>query len=819
MKKIKEEIEELLYSNASNLQIAKVIKKTLNEYFSDLKESFKKSSGKDFLFGHTRYIDSIMQIIYHASTREAFGLFVPSKNSIPIALVALGSYGREQLCVHSDIDIMIVYEDIEGFNTKLIIEKILYILWDTGLKIGHRVHTVNELFEVSKTDITIKTALLESRFIDGSKFVWIATQNQLNNIRNFQPDVFIKLKLQEKENRHNNFELTMEPNIKDGIGGFRDANLVFWIGKILYNVDNIKQMPQDIITDDEYRNFRIALEFLFRVRAALHLATGKKEDTLRLELIPDIASLLDHKNTNKEHVKIAQKVISSLRTIHIYCDIWIDKMLNKDLHTNCDKVYGKSTIESILDVLLEKKSGDEFKTDYFILNSMLGCKKKPLVSKNIIQKIKRIFYIEHSYHLVKMLYDSMVIGDIFPPFKKIIDLPQFDGYHKYTVDKHLVQCLYHLENIKDKDIKDIYESFNSDEKAILKLVTLLHDTGKGRSKDHSVVGALLFKSFAKKLLFDEELIKLGETLILHHTLMSKTAQSHDLYNEKTILDFVSKLKNRQTIDMLFVLTYADMSGVENNVYNGFTAKLIHTLYTNSIQALDNKELIDETSKRAKKESNLQKNIEFQELDKSKQNKILQIPSNYMFLKYSPEVIMDIAKMGFETNDKFSYKISNDDYLCIEIIRVIPLNLGYLLGKLARLEIVNMDIFKIFDNLKYFKIEYREKVTDDDLMIIKSTIIDSFNPNKKTDIPKPQIQPKEIEFDCEHSQNYASMHLHTKNQKGLLAFVIEIFDDLSIDIASAKILTIKNRTRDMFLIEKDVNFCNNIKLISKKLTQG
>lgn len=819
MKKIKEEIEELLYSNASNLQIAKVIKKTLNEYFSDLKESFKKSSGKDFLFGHTRYIDSIMQIIYHASTREAFGLFVPSKNSIPIALVALGSYGREQLCVHSDIDIMIVYEDIEGFNTKLIIEKILYILWDTGLKIGHRVHTVNELFEVSKTDITIKTALLESRFIDGSKFVWIATQNQLNNIRNFQPDVFIKLKLQEKENRHNNFELTMEPNIKDGIGGFRDANLVFWIGKILYNVDNIKQMPQDIITDDEYRNFRIALEFLFRVRAALHLATGKKEDTLRLELIPDIASLLDHKNTNKEHVKIAQKVISSLRTIHIYCDIWIDKMLNKDLHTNCDKVYGKSTIENILDVLLEKKSNDEFKTDYVILNAMLGCKKKPLVSKNIIQKIKRIFYIEHSYPLVKMLYDSMVIGDIFPPFKKIIDLPQFDGYHKYTVDKHLVQCLYHLENIKDKEIKDIYESFNSDEKAILKLVTLLHDTGKGRSKDHSVVGALLFKSFAKKLLFDEELIKLGETLILHHTLMSKTAQSHDLYNEKTILDFVSKLKNRQTIDMLFVLTYADMSGVENNVYNGFTAKLIHTLYTNSIQALDNKELIDETSKRAKKESNLQKNIEFQELDKSKQNKILQIPSNYMFLKYSPEVIMDIAKMGFETNDKFSYKISNDDYLCIEIIRVIPLNLGYLLGKLARLEIVNMDIFKIFDNLKYFKIEYREKVTDDDLMIIKSTIIDSFNPNKKTDIPKPQIQPKEIEFDCEHSQNYASMHLHTKNQKGLLAFVIEIFDDLSIDIASAKILTIKNRTRDMFLIEKDVNFCNNIKLISKKLTQG
>ncbi len=131
----------------------------------------------------------------------------------------------------------------------------------------------------------------------------------------------------------------------------------------------------------------------------------------------------------------------------------------------------------------------------------------------------------------------------------------------------------------------------------------------------------------------------------------------------------------------------------------------------------------------------------------------------------------------------------------------------------------MDIFKIFDDLRYFKIEYNEKVTDDDIMLIKEIIADSFDLNKKINIAKPVILPKEIEFDCEHSQNYASMYLHTKNQKGLLAYVIEIFDDMSIDIASAKILTVKNRARNMFLIEKDGNFCNNIKLISKKLTQG
>jgi [protein-PII] uridylyltransferase len=476
-------------------------------------------------------------------------------------------------------------------------------------------------------------------------------------------------------------------------------------------------------------------------------------------------------------------------------------------------------MENILDMLLKKRYEDNNKTDHFILNTLLGCKQRPLISKSVMLKIKEIFYLKNSYPLIKTLYDSMAIGNVFPPFKKIIDLPQFDGYHRYTVDKHLMQCLYHLENIKDKEINVIYESFNSNEKAILKLVTLLHDTGKGRNKDHSTVGALLFRSFAKKLYFDDELIKTGETLILHHTLMSKVAQRHDLYNEKTILDFVSKLKNKKILDMLFVLTYADMNGVENNVYNGFTADLLATLYANSIVALENKELVDEVSKRTRKEQILQKKDNFISLDHIKQKKILSIPSNYLFVKYPPEVILDIAKMGFNTDKDYSYKISNDKYLCIEIVRKIQINLGYLLGKLTNLEVVNMDIFKIFDDLKYFKIEYNEKVTSEEIALIRDCIAESFNPKRKLSIPKPIILIKEIEFDCEHSQNYASMYLHTKNQKGLLAYVLEVFDEMDIDIASAKISTVKNRVRDMFLIEKDRNFCNNIKLISKKLTQG
>lgn len=294
MEKVKAQIEELLYENAADFEIAKVLKQEIKTYFDTLEDTFATSGGKDFLVKHTKKIDSIIKLIFKVAQREMFGDYAPMKNSIPLALVALGSYGREQLCVYSDIDLMIVYKEIPGYNTKEMIEKILYILWDTGLKLGHRVHTVEDLFEVSKTDITIKTALIESRFIDGSHFIWTATQNAISQIRHDDIKTFVALKLQEQEKKHHRFPLTMEPNLKEGVGGFRDANLVYWIGKILYNVDTIKDLPSNIVDEKEYRPFRIALEFLFRVRSALHLATHKKEDKLRLDLIPNIALLLGY---------------------------------------------------------------------------------------------------------------------------------------------------------------------------------------------------------------------------------------------------------------------------------------------------------------------------------------------------------------------------------------------------------------------------------------------------------------------------------------------------------------------------------------------
>jgi [protein-PII] uridylyltransferase len=235
----------------------------------------------------------------------------------------------------------------------------------------------------------------------------------------------------------------------------------------------------------------------------------------------------------------------------------------------------------------------------------------------------------------------------------------------------------------------------------------------------------------------------------------------------------------------------------------------------SLEALSHTSMIDEAAKRNKKEQTLKKYSDFLSLKKTEQKKILEIPSNLLFLRYKPERIVAIAKKAFETKE-YEFLISNDDYLTIEIIRSKSFNLGYFLSKLNTLDVVNMDICKLFNNLKYFKIDFSIKVDKEDILLIEDILHNSFDSSKKSILHIPHIDKKEIDIDCEHSQSYAIMHLHTVNQKGLLAYIINMFDELGIDIVSAKIHTLKNSVRDIFLIEKNGNFCHNTDIIIDKL---
>ncbi len=824
-------IEDLISQNRSDFEVSTHIKNDIKSYKNTLEETFQKTQGKNFLVKHTKSIDAYIKIIFKYALRKHFGDFLPLINTLPITLVSLGSYAREQLCVYSDIDLMIVYQDIDGYNLKPIIETILQISWDSGLKLGHRVHEINDLFGASLEDQTIKTALLESRYICGSKYLWISVELNLKKIVENDREKYILTKIDERKDRLKKYPFNMQADIKSAAGGLRDLNTLLWIAKVLYNVNKVKDISTHLISDLEYAKLMSSIEFLFRVRIALHLSAGKKQDKLLLQYIPDVSKKLKLRQR-----KLIEKTFASMLSIEVICEYMIKKITSKvltkkidfkNLRKNrisqniykidnniCSPVHTKSkNLNYFLDIFLKMRDEKNLYNITYVY--YLKHSKK---DETDYKKIKEIFYKTYLYDFFIALYKAKKLNSLFHPMRKVMHLPQFDGYHTYPVDIHSIRVLLSLENINDENVKKVFDTFDKEEKALLRVVSFLHDCGKGRKKDHSELGSIIVKNFAKNLGFCETLVEISSLLVRYHTLMSNVSSRKDIYSEKIIFQFIAKLKNRKNLELLYVLTYADINGVAKGAYSNFNQKLLNELFTLSCEAFENTFMLSEATKRAKKEQIIKNTKEFKALSNILKKRILSIESNLLFFKYKPIGIIEVASWVNKLDKPYDYIITNGVFLSIEIIRSEELNLGYLLGKLTNLTITSMDIFKFFGNIKYFKVEFSQTVEELDINLIENIIKDSFDMEKKIKLTPPQIKKADIEIDCHHSNSYATMSVHTKDHPALLANIMSTFDDIGIDIASAKIQTIKNRARNLFLIEKNGKFCSNQNEIIKRLTK-
>jgi len=830
------QIENIIENKGSDFELSKLFKQYIKEYKESLPELFKENQGKDFLVKHTKKLDSIITLMYKTVLRRMFGNYMPMKSQIPIAIVALGSYGREQLCVHSDIDLLFVYEKVDGYNTEAIIEKLFYLALDAGMKLGHRVHETKDLFNAANEDITIRTSLMEARFITGSLFTWHATQRELNKIRSYQQKEFILAKIDEAQKRRKKYPITMEPNIKEGVGGLRDSQLIFWVAKTVYNIESIKDLTGELFSEEEYREFRIALELLYRVRSALHLITKKQEDRLLLEYIPQVSELLGF----NEQKKFAAKVLEAGWRINNFTQIFVKKMvrpflvdtsyIRKFRHARVQKgVYLLDErlfasfklkplhINKLLDILINLEDKD-YRFDAGFLNQFTYTKIAHPLSKTTLTQLKKLLQKEHIYSFLKLFYDAGILAELFPNFKKVMHLPQFDGYHHYPVDIHSIKCVEALENIDEEFIQGLYDGLKSEERLLLKIAVFFHDSGKGRKQDHSEVGAKLIAQFAKEIKLREELIERAVTLVKHHVLMSNVAFKENIHNEKTLYKFMSNVGDAKNLKLLYILTYADIKGVGGDTYNSFNAKLLYDLYVNALEVAENKERITDAKKRLIIEKRLKNMESFQALPRLLQKKILSIESNLFFFKHTPHDIITIAKKAKETQE-YSFTTTNKDSLVIEIYRRIPINLGYLLAQLSHLEVASMEIFTLFDAIKYFKIEFIKNVDGNELIVVEEIIENAFDMNKEVRLKPVIIKREEISIDCEHSKTHAEIKIHTHNQTGLLAYVMHKFEQMHINIVTAKIHSSKYKVRDIFLMEKQNNICDNIGKIYEILSNN
>ena len=828
------QIENIIENNGSDFELSKLFKQYIKEYKESLPELFKKNQGKDFLVKHTKQLDSIITLMYKTVLRRLFGNFLPMRSHIPIAIVALGSYGREQLCVHSDIDLLIVYDKVEGYNSELIIEKLFYLALDAGLKLGHRVHEVGDLFKAANEDITIRTSLMESRLISGSPFIWHATQRELNRIRLHQQKEFILEKIQEAQIRRKKYPISMQPNIKEGVGGLRDTQLIFWIAKTIYNVNNSKDLSGEVFTDEEYKEFRIALELLYRVRSALHLITGKQEDKLSLEHIPQVSEMLGFTN----QMKFASKVLQAGWRINNFTQIFVKKMVRplivesayvkkfrhsrvqKGIYLLNERLFASYNLKPLpineLLTLLINLEERNYRFDAGFLNQFTYTKIPAPLTKTNYASLKKLLEKEHIASFLKLFYDAGILHRLFPSFKKVMHLPQFDGYHHYPVDLHSIKCVEALENIQEAFIAELFSRLTKEEKLLLKIVVFFHDSGKGRKQDHSEVGAKLVAQFAKHIELSEELTERAVTLVKQHVLMSSVAFKENIHNEKTLYKFMSKVGDAKNLKLLYILTYADINGVGGDTYNSFNAKLLYDLYVNALEVAENTERITDAKKRLIIEKRVKNLADFKALPKLMQKKILSIESNLFFFKHTPQDIINVAQKAKETTS-YSFTTKNKNSLTIEIYRRIPLNVGYLLASLSHLDVASMEIFTLFDGIKYFKIDFIKNVTGNELVEVEDIIDNAFDMSREVHLKAVNIKRDEIKIDCEHSKTHAELSINTQNQMGLLAYVMHKFEELQINIITAKIHSSKYKVRDSFLMEKQNKICDNAEKIYEILS--
>ncbi len=609
-------------------QVAQRLKAALNEGRAKAEKLLLKDRhGRRCAERLCRMEDEIIRILFEFARTHLYPSQNPSEAE-RMAVVATGGYGRGLQAPGSDIDLLFVLPYKQTAWGESIAEAILYCLWDMGLKVGHATRSIDECIRQSKADITIRTAILEARYLLGDRALFdeLATRFDDEVVRNSAAE-FVAAKLAEREERirrAGQSRYLVEPNVKDGKGGLRDLHTLFWIAKYVFRVrDPSELIKRGVFDKSEYQLFRRCENFLWSVRCHMHFVTGRAEERLSFDIQREIAvrlgytshpGLRDVERFMKHYFLIA-KDVGDLTAI-LCAEL-------EDSHAKSVPVL--SRVMSRLRPVKRKRLADN--DDFLIENNRITLARADAFRRDPVNLI-RIFRLAQKRNLafhpdamramtrslklidadlredeeanklfldilvskndpetvLRRMNEAGVLGKFVPAFGKIVAMMQFNMYHHYTVDEHLLRCIGVLEEIERGDSSDtklaseLIQKIQPSHRTVLYVTMFLHDIAKGRPEDHSIAGARVAKRFCPRLGFSQGDTNLVAWLIEHHLLMSSVAQSRDLSDRKTIENFAAVVQSAERLKLLTILTTADIKAVGPGVWNGWKAQLIRTLY-------------------------------------------------------------------------------------------------------------------------------------------------------------------------------------------------------------------------------------------------
>src|SRR5271154_1921828 len=571
--------------------------------------------------------DEIIRILFDFAGSELYPSRVPSEAE-HMAVVATGGYGRGLLAPGSDIDLLFLLPYKQTAWGEQVAEALLYCLWDMGLKVGHATRSVDECIRQAKADMTIRTALLEARYLFGD----VKLFNELT--KRFDKEVaqgtapeFVAAKLAEREERHRRAgqsRYLVEPNVKDGKGGLRDLHTLFWIAKYVYRVRETDELlARGVFDAQEYRTFRRCADFLWSVRCNLHFFAGRAEERLSFDLQREIAVRLgytshpgmqDVERFMKHYFLVAKDVgdltailcakledqqakpapvlsrmmarlrpSSSRRRVPDSDDFIVD---NNRINLAAPDVFTHDPVNLIRIFRLAQKNNLAFHPD--ALRTVTRSLKLINIELRENPEANRLFMeiltSNDAEIVLRRMNETGVLGHFIRAFGKIVSMMQFNMYHHYTVDEHLIRCVGFLQEIERGGSEeftvasDLMRKIRPEHRAVIYITTLLHDIAKGRPEDHSIAGAKVARRLCPRLGLHAADTELVAWLIEQHLTMSTVAQSRDLSDRRTIENFAAVVQSVEQMKLLTILTTADIRGVGPGVWNGWKAQLLRTLY-------------------------------------------------------------------------------------------------------------------------------------------------------------------------------------------------------------------------------------------------